>query len=146
VQVAGTGQQIGSAPMRDALARSPSLQRCFLRYSKTFALQTAFTALANAKATVDERLARWLLMAHDRAIGDALNLTHEFLALMLGVRRAGVTTAIGHLEDKNLIFRTRGVLQMRDRQGLERFANGFYGVSDAEQHRLTGWSGKLAHI
>lgn len=83
-------------------------------------------------------------MAHDRAIGDDLALTHEFLSLMLGVRRAGVTVALQALEKQRLTGGTRGVIRVIDRKGLERLADGFYGISDTEQSRLTGWKGMRA--
>jgi CRP-like cAMP-binding protein len=65
-----------------------------------FAVQTGYTALANARGNIEERLARWLLMTHDRMDGDKLGLTHEFISLMLGVRRAGVTGALQGFEAK----------------------------------------------
>jgi CRP-like cAMP-binding protein len=100
------------------------------------AIQMANTALANSKVKVDARLARWLLMAHDRVDGDQVELTHEFLALMLGVRRAGVTLAIQRLEERKLIRAARGRLTIRNRRGLEEAANGSYGVPEAEYARL----------
>ena len=70
---------------------SKSLRMLFLRYVQAFMVQTAHTAISNARGKLDARLARWLLMAHDRVRDESLPLTHEFLSLMLGVRRAGVT-------------------------------------------------------
>src|SRR5215475_6905329 len=74
-----------------------------------------------------DRLARWLLMAQDRLESNELLLTHEFLSLMLGVRRAGVTTGLKHFENKGLIATSRGAITIQDRGGLEEAANGFYG-------------------
>jgi CRP-like cAMP-binding protein len=71
-------------------------------------VQTAYTAMANGRSKIEERLARWLLMALDRVDGDRLSLTHEFLALMLGVRRPGVTVAVNLLENAGLIRASRG--------------------------------------
>ncbi len=88
--------------------------------------QTAQTALANGRSKIEERLARWLLLAHDRVDGDELSLTHEFLGVMLGVRRPGVTTALQELERKGLIAYRRSVITIEDRKGLERNANGAY--------------------
>ena len=81
-------------------------------------------------------LARWLLMAHDRLDGDELPLIHDFLALMLGVRRAGVTVAIHELEMQGLIEGKRGRIAIIDREGLEEAAAGLYGTPEAEYERL----------
>ncbi len=105
-------------------------------------LQTAHTALANGQAKIEERLARWLLMAHDRVDGDEIPLTQEFLALMMSVRRAGVTVALQLLRDRALIDTKRGFIVILDRAGLKKIANGLYGIPEAESLRLTGWRGK----
>ena len=94
------------------------------------------TALSNGRSKLDERLARWLLMAHDRADADELKLTHQFLATMLGVRRPGVTVALSLLERQGLIRVHRGVISLTDRKGLEELSNGAYGVAEAEARRL----------
>jgi DNA-binding transcriptional MocR family regulator len=92
--------------------------------------------LANGQAKLEERLARWLLMCHNRVKGDEMTLTHEFLATMLGVRRAGVTIALHMLESQGLIRATRGVVTIQDREGLEEAADGSYGQPEAEYRRL----------
>jgi CRP-like cAMP-binding protein len=119
--------------------RSATLLRTFLRFAHVFAVQCAYTALANAHGTLEERLARWLLMAQDRIEADQLVLTHEFLALMLGTRRAGVTTALGHFESKGVVATMRGAVTTMDREGLEQCANGLYGV---RLSRCLSWSEK----
>ncbi len=96
-----------------------------LSYAHTFMVQTAQTALANGRSKIEERLARWLLMASDRVEGE-LPLTHEFLSVMLGVRRSGVTTALQELERTGLITHRRGFVTMLDREGLEETSNGTY--------------------
>ena len=78
-------------------------------------------------------------MAHDRVEGDAIPLTHEFLAVMLGVRRAGVTTALNDLHARGYIAAKRGMVVVQNRKGLMTLARGIYGVAEAEQERLTGW-------
>jgi CRP-like cAMP-binding protein len=93
-------------------------------------------AVANGRVTLEERLARWLLMAHDRLESDELPLTHEFLSLMLGVRRAGVTTTVHSLESSGLIKSQRGKISVIDREGLEKIAGSYYGVPEAEWQRL----------
>ena len=120
VQVAGDGRQISSQHLRAAMDTSRSMHAVFLQYVQAFMAQTAHTAIANGRAKLPERLARWLLMAHDRIPGDRLSLTHEFLALMLAVRRAGVTEAVHHLESRELIKASRGEIVVRNGKGLER--------------------------
>ena len=88
--------------------------------------QTARTALSNGTATLEERLARWLLMANDSLKGNEVPLTHEFLSLMLGVRRAGVTVALHYLEQRALISLARKQIVITDRKGLKAAANGTY--------------------
>jgi CRP-like cAMP-binding protein len=115
---------------------SRTLHGLFLKYVQVFMAQTAHTAIANARAKLPERLARWLLMAHDRVPGDSLPLTHEFLSLMLAVRRAGVTEAVHDLESRELIGASRGEIVVHDRKGLEKVAGPFYGVPETEYRRL----------
>jgi CRP-like cAMP-binding protein len=97
-----------------------------LRAAHGFMIQTTQTALANGRSKIEERLARWLLMAHDRIRVNELCLTHEFLAMMLGVRRSGVTVALQGLERLGLISHRRGVITILDRKALERNSNGTY--------------------
>jgi CRP-like cAMP-binding protein len=101
-------------------------------------MQMSYTAIANGRSKLEERLARWLLMAHDRVDGDSLPMTHEFLSLMLGVRRPGVTLALHLLEKDGLIQPGRGTILITDRRGLERISNGAYGKAEAELQRLFG--------
>jgi CRP-like cAMP-binding protein len=136
MQSAGEGQSISSDNLGACMDTSATLLRSFLRFAHCLAVQSAYTALANARGKLDERLARWLLMADDRLDGERLPLTHEFLALMLGTRRSGVTVAMGHFEARGLITTARGAITVTDRQGLEGTANGLYGVPEAEVRRL----------
>jgi CRP-like cAMP-binding protein len=126
IQVAGKGQRMSADKLRHADERSSTLHRAMLNYVHIFLRQATMTALANGRSKIEDRLARWLLMAHDRLDGDQLSLTHEFLSLMLGVRRAGVTTSLHELEQKGLIFRNRGIILILDREGLEKQSNGTY--------------------
>ncbi len=138
MQIAGSGQRVGASELREAMEQSASLRHSFLRYGHAFVIQTAHTAMANGRWKIEERLGRWLLMAHDRIDGDELVLTHEFLGLMLGVRRPGVTVALNLLEQHGLIRSTRGVISILDREGLKQSANGSYGTPEAEFQRLFG--------
>ena len=138
VQVAGEAQRMSADDLRESLRESEALRRLAQRFVQVFMAQVAQTALANGRAKIEERLARWLLMAQDRLDGGSVQLTHEFIALMLGVRRPGVTDAINDLEGKGLIRSARGVVKIMDRQGLEAAAGGIYGVPEAEYKRLIG--------
>ena len=102
---------IEAADLVSVMSQSPTLSDALLRFAHFFSVQSGYTALANAHGKVEERLARWLLMAQDRIASKELILTHEFLALMLGVRRAGVTVALQHFEVKGLITAARGSMR-----------------------------------
>jgi CRP-like cAMP-binding protein len=136
IQVKGTGQRLAATDLQKAMGESRSMQTVLLKFAQAFAIQTAHTAIANARAKLHERLARWLLMAHDRVAGDNLPLTHEFLSLMLAVRRAGVTEAIHVLKQEALIEAHRGEIRLLNRKGLEKIAGSFYGVPETEYRRL----------
>jgi CRP-like cAMP-binding protein len=138
MQVAGDGQRLPSAKLRRATAESPALHHSLLRYGHAFMVQTAQTALANGRSKVEQRLARWLLMANDRLDGDEVPLTHEFLSVMLGVRRPGVTVALNLLEKAGLIQTRRRAIAILDRTGLRKTSNGAYGAAEAEFKRLLG--------
>ena len=134
IQVAGEGSRIPADKLREAIAKSRSLEKAFLKFVHSFMNQTANTAFSNGTATLEERLARWLLMAHDRLDGDEIPLTHEFLSLMLGVRRAGVTVALNYLESRGVIRMSRGQIVITDRDGLKASANGTYHEPEAPRH------------
>jgi CRP-like cAMP-binding protein len=138
IQVEGSALRMGAGDFRQAIRQSPSLHEVLLRYVEAFQVQIAYTALSHGSFTIGERLARWLLMCQDRLPGDDLPLVHEFLSLMLGVRRSGVTIAIQSLEGTGAIKATRGHIVVRDRAKLEETANGSYGVPEAEYRRLIG--------
>ena len=136
IQVAGDASRVPAIILKDAMAQSPTLAAIFFSFVQVFMVQTAHTAIANARGKLEERLARWLLMAHDRIGGDELPLTHQFLALMLGVRRAGVTESVQKLEGKRMIRARRGIITILDRQALKAQAGPYYGVPEAEYRRL----------
>lgn len=138
VQVAGTAVRMSADALRESLRDSPGFRQLAQRFVQVFMAQIAQTALANGRAKIEERLARWLLMAQDRLDEGGLQLTHEFIALMLGVRRPGVTEAINDLEGKGLVRSTRGAIRVIDREGLEAATGGTYGVPEAEYKRLIG--------
>ena len=116
--------------LREAIRQSTSLHHALLRYAHAFLNQATRTAVANGHSNIEERLARWLLMAADRLDNGELPLTDQFLAMMLGVRRPGVTVAIQELEHQGSISRRRGRIVIVDRKALEKISNGTYVPAD----------------
>jgi CRP-like cAMP-binding protein len=138
VQSPGEGLRISAGSLRRAIEHSRSLHRTLLLFAHAFALQVTNTAMANGRSKIEQRLARWLLMAQDRIGKDEVSLTHELLSLMLGVRRPGVTVALKLLEEAGVVRARRGVISITDRRGLERLADRTYGVAEAEYRRMLG--------
>jgi CRP-like cAMP-binding protein len=128
VQGAGQAWRIGTAAFRRELAASPALQRGINRYLYVLMTQMAESAGCLRYHLIGPRLARWLLMSQDRAHRDRFEVTQEFLAYMLGVRRVGITKAAGELQRDGLIEYHRGVITVRDRAGLEAAACSCYSV------------------
>jgi CRP-like cAMP-binding protein len=146
VQVAGAAVRLPAGQVVAALERSRALRTLLGRYGRALAIQVSYTALANGRAKLEARLARWLLMVHDRVDGNSIHLTHEDLSAMLGVRRPGVTVALHILEGKGLIKSVRGTVIVKDRAGLIAQTAGAYGPPEAEYARLVGdGSEKLVH-
>jgi CRP-like cAMP-binding protein len=139
MQVAGHGIMVPASELASMLAMVPGANSLLLKYVHCAELQLAYSALANARYSMHERLARWLLMCHDRLEGDDLPLTHEFLSLMLGVRRSGVTDELHVIEGKRVIKATCGNIHVLDRERLEDIAGGCYGVPESEYERLIGF-------
>lgn len=144
MQVGGPARRIASADLRALMDERPVLRSLMLLYAQVFLVQISQTAYANARYKIDERLARWLLMAADR-LGSPTALTHEFLAIMLGVRRPSVTDAIHILEGEGLISAKRGTIEIRNRSRLEERTAGCYGIPELEYRRLIGsWKAAVA--
>ena len=135
---AGAGRRISAANLRRAMGQSESLRNTLLHSAHVFLTQMAHTAVSNVHGKIEQRLARWLCMARDRSDEDKLTVTHEFLALMLGVQRPSVTVALDMLEKFGFIKTGRGVISFIDRKGLEKSAAGAYGGPEAEFQRLFG--------
>jgi CRP-like cAMP-binding protein len=138
MQVAGAGHMIAAEALVTACQASPSLQVGLLRFVQAYSVQISFTALSNSTHSIEVRLARWLLMSHDRVETDEVPITHAFLSLMLGVTRPSVTNALHVLEGEHFIRSMRGVAVIRDRTGLESFAADAYGRAEDEYERLIG--------
>jgi CRP-like cAMP-binding protein len=126
VQVAGNGQHITANNLREAIEASGTLHAALLHYVNSFLTQVTETALANGRHKIEERLARWLLMADDRLDGNEIPLTHEFLGVMIGTSRPGVTVALLELERRGWITHRRGVMTIIDREGLIGSSAGAY--------------------
>ncbi|HEV2881152.1 MAG TPA: Crp/Fnr family transcriptional regulator [Pyrinomonadaceae bacterium] len=138
VQLPGDGVRTSSDVLRREFERGGQLHDLLLRYTQAFIVQIAQTAACNKVHPLDGRLARWLLMSSDRAMGNELELTHDFMAVMLGTRRAGVTEAAGRLQDTGLIRYRRGRITVLDRPGLEATSCECYPVVKKEFDRLLG--------
>jgi CRP-like cAMP-binding protein len=119
-QIPGTARRMATPDFRAAVETLPALRKLTGRCTHAFMTQVSQTAACNRLHKIEQRCARWLLLTHDRVGGaDSFPLTHKFLSLMLGVRRAGVTEAMGVLAKAKLIKSTPGRVTILDRSGLE---------------------------
>lgn len=146
VQQAGQAVRIPAPVFSEILAEDEALRDLMRRAVQAFLVQVSYTSLANGRFALLERMARSLLMCHDRVLGNEINLTHSFLSLMLGVRRAGVTTDMHVLEGAHAVLNQRGRIIIRDRAKLEAFAGACYGTPEAEYERLIGQSLRRSDI
>ena len=136
VQSPGSGLSIPVASLRRELEHCPVLSRHLLSFVQALLSQVAQTTACNARHNVQQRLARWLLMARERADGRVLTLSHEFLSVMLGVRRPGVTVALGKYRQAGLVSYGHGKIEILDRDGLEAAACECFGQVKAVYKRL----------
>ena len=145
IQVNGhTGLRIEATPFLAAVNGSVTLRIALLRYVQTFIIQTAQSAVSNAHQRIEARLARWLLMCHDRVDGDEIALTHEFMGMMIAAERSGVTVSLHVLEGSGMIRSRRGLVTILDRNKLEELAGDGYGRPEAEYRKLIASFGKDA--
>jgi len=138
VQGSGPALRIGAAVFRREPAQSPAMRRLLERYAFVLMTQLAQAAVCISSHVAEQRLARWLLMSHDRAHVDTFDVTHAFLAKMLAVRRVGVTTAAGTLQKKKLIRYARGRMEIVNRRGLEAASCACYRIDRDTWQRLLG--------
>jgi CRP-like cAMP-binding protein len=138
VQGAGSAMRMSAAAFRKEFDRTPALQQALYRYTYALMAQISQTAACNRFHDTSQRLARWLLMTRDRVGADEFALTQEFLAHMLGLRRAGVTEAANSLRDRDLIEYSRGKLKVRDAAGLARASCSCYSMVNAVFKRAQG--------
>jgi CRP-like cAMP-binding protein len=128
VQIAGNACWIPATALREEFRRGGSLQDWLMRYIQVMTAQASQCALCNRLHTVEERLCRWLLMVRDRIGNDEIDITHEFIAHMLGARRSGVTVALGVLQQAGLIDLTRAHIMILNGEGLESNTCECYGL------------------
>jgi CRP-like cAMP-binding protein len=146
VQIPGLALRISAADLQAIMAKNPPIRDHLLRYVQLLMSQKAQVALCNAKHEIDKRLARWLLLAHDRVAGDHLPVTHDLLAMMLGVRRAGVSEALAVLEAKGVIAKSRGALKIVSHEALKAHACECYKIIEerfAWQRAMTHYEHRL---
>ncbi len=136
VQIDAEAYRMRYSSFRRLMNDNRNLNKLMIRSIEAFAVQLAYTAISNALHEVSERLARWLLMCHDRVPGNELALTHDFISLMLAVRRPSVTTSLHVLEGNGFIKAERGNITIRNRPALEEFAHDAYGKPEEEYKRL----------
>jgi CRP-like cAMP-binding protein len=141
MQVAGHGLRMKAKTFWQELQRSASLRTAMLHYAHAFFNLVAQSAACNTFHLLERRCSRWLLMTHDRMQSNEFPLTQEFLAMMLGVQRSGVTLAAGALQRAGLIHYTRGNVTILDHPGLVKLSCECYGVSKREFDRLLGTGG-----
>jgi CRP-like cAMP-binding protein len=145
VQVAGDALKISAERLKEEFNRSTEMRGVMLKYTQAFVAQISQNVACNRTHNLDERCARWLLEVRERIESDELPLTHEFIAQMLGVRRAGVSEAAGRLRERGLIDYTRGHIHVIDAQMLEATSCECYMVLKEEYDRLLGrrlWHGE----
>jgi CRP-like cAMP-binding protein len=138
VQIGGEAERMDAAVLEREAARRPSLQRLLKIYAQAFMTQVAQSTACNRLHTAEERLARWLLICRDRIGRDDIPITHEAMAVMLGVRRATVTETAGTLQRRGFIRYRRGVVSVVDRPRLESTACECYAIVREEFDRLLG--------
>ncbi len=142
VQIPGSALRLPAEVLRREAQTSVQLRGVLLRYVQAYLNSATQSAACNRAHLLEQRLARWLLTARDRAGADRLPLTHEFIAMMLGVRRAGVTVAAQSLQSAGLIHYAHGRITIADREGLEAAACECYEVTTREYARLLGIGGE----
>lgn len=146
VQIPGSALRISATDLQAIMAERPAIRDHLLRYVQLLMSQKAQVALCNAKHEIDKRLARWLLLANDRVSGNQLPVTHDLLAMMLGVRRAGVSEALAALEAKGMVSKARGAIRIVSREALKAHACECYKIIDdrfAWQRAMTHYDHRL---
>ncbi|RYF17564.1 MAG: Crp/Fnr family transcriptional regulator [Oxalobacteraceae bacterium] len=142
----GTALRIDAEPYLAAIRASETLRTILLRYVQAMLVQAAQSTATNAYHRIESRLARWLLMCHDRVDGDEISLTHDFIGMMIAAERSGVTVSLHILEGAGMIQSKRGRVIILDRDKLEELAGDSYGVPEAEYRHLIGPLGRNVRL
>jgi CRP-like cAMP-binding protein len=137
MQVPGEALRIASQDLRQAIEMCPELRQKLMNYVQALLVQSSQSVLCNVRHELHERLSRWLLLACDRLDDNTIPLTHDLFSMALGVRRAGVTTALADLEATGALRRSRGAIEILDRDILEQETCECYRIIAAEYRRLT---------
>jgi CRP-like cAMP-binding protein len=143
--VPGEALRIASHELRRAMDDCPGIRNRLLTYVHALLIQNTQTALCNARHEIEERLCRWLLLASDRLDEHVIPLTHEMLSMILGVRRAGVTETLSHLERVGAVKKARGAIEIVDRAILEQRTCECYRIITSEYRHLIN-SGQHEHV
>jgi CRP-like cAMP-binding protein len=138
VQVAGEGLRMRAEAFHEECRRDSPLRRLLIRYNTAFSTQVSYSVACNGLHKIEQRCCRWLLMTQDRVGSDVLPLTHEFLAIMLGVQRSSVTEVLQPLQHRGWIRNSRGEIRVLDRPALEATSCECYGTVKEEFARLFG--------
>ena len=138
MQVAGVGMRMRAKPFLEEFQRSISMRASILHYVHSFFNQVAQSAACNTFHSLEQRCCRWLLMTRDRMESNEFSLTQEFLAMMLGVQRSGVTKAAGALKRDGLIRYAYGEVSILDEEGLVKRSCECYGITKREFDQLLG--------
>jgi CRP-like cAMP-binding protein len=147
IQVAGASAlRIDADRYLASIRQSETLRTMLLRYVQAFIVQGAQSTATNAHYRIETRLARWLLMCHDRTDGDEIALTHEFMGMMIAADRSGVTVTLHILEGSGMIRSRRGRVIILDREKLEELADDSYGLPEAEYRKLIGPLGRSINL
>jgi len=146
VQTGGHAYRLKIKPMMEEFNRAGPMMRLMLRYTQALITQVSQTAVCNRHHTIEQQLCRWLLLATDRLPDTELTITQELIAIMLGVRREGITEAAGNLQREGLISYRRGHISVLDRVGLETHSCECYGIVKKELFRLLNDAGVASKL
>ncbi|QDA36865.1 Crp/Fnr family transcriptional regulator (plasmid) [Paracoccus liaowanqingii] len=136
VRISGSAAKIDTTAYKGLVRESWTIQRHFLKFTQSLITQTAYNAYVSRFDNIERRLARLLLMCHDRVLSDRIDITHQLLSKILAVRRSGVTVATLALAGKGLIHAERGEIHIVDRSGLEKLVGNSYGPPEGEYNKL----------
>ncbi len=145
MEVPGEALKISSMDLQRIMEETPSVRQHLLNYVHALLIQNTQTALCNVRHELEERLCRWLLLASDRLDEKAIPLTHDQLSMILGVRRAGITTSLANLESAGGVIKTRGAVEISNRALLEKRTCECYRIIASEYRRATNF-GSYQHV